>query len=295
MDRSRRQLPAFRRRSAMEASVPLSEIPRTLEAGVLHSFPDANPRRFAAWLKAAGEQPGVECEFVLFVALLVGVRLRVTREDLSQVLEQLWAWFTSMPKKLKPEVADLVIEALAPALAAAVEGRGWQFGATGSRIRRQGRPPESRAVWTTALLASDYFRQAGVAGAQARELATLLAAVLSGRAEAGVSELYRARGLPHRPSPRRLLKAIEERYEHWLELEGMQQRDAATEKVTAADMAAWRERHRALTQMLGMYGAERFARLVLGQMPDDLWQPFVAVRDRRKASRCGSHVIRPSH
>jgi hypothetical protein len=277
MGRSRRQLPAFRRRSAMEAPVPLSEVPRTLEAGVLHVFPDANPRRLAAWLKEVVEYPGVEREFLLFVALLAGIRLRVTREDLAQVLEGLWAWLTSMPKRLKPELADLLLEALAPALTAAVEQRGWQFGSAGKRVRRQGRPPASRAVWTTALLADCYLQQAGVAGARARELAVSLAAVLLGRQEAGVSELYRARGLPRRPDPKKLLAAIEERFADWLGREAMQQHDPAPEEDDATEFAGWRARHRPLTQVLGMYGTERFAQLILEELPDDLWRPFAAV------------------
>jgi len=57
----------------------------------------------------------------------------------------------------------------------------------------------------------------------------------------------------------------------------MQQHDPAPEKANVSETAAWRARHGPLTQLLGMYGTERFAQLILAQIPDDLWRPFAAV------------------
>ena len=277
MTRPRRQLPSFRRRSALEASLPPSAVPRTLGKGVLQAFPDANPGRLAAWLTEAEQQPGIESEFLLFVALMVGVRLRVTREDITQVLEELWAWLTTAPRGMKRPLADLLLEVLTPELVAVVERRGWQFGATGKRIRRRGRPPESRALWTTALLVDSHLQRAGVARKRARELAVSLAAVLSGRTDAGVSELYRTRGPRRRPDPKPLLSALQQRYEDWLQREGQHVRDPAPDQSSGEEGAAWRRRRRPLWQILGVYGAEHFARLILAQVPDKLWKPFAAV------------------
>jgi len=264
----------YRRRSALQARVPPSEIPHTLEGGVLSVFPDTNPRRLAAWLDETRAAAATESELLLFLVLIAGVRLRVGRDELVPVFENLWTWLTSAPRRMPPALAELVIEALTPELKRAIERRGWRFGPGGELIKRRGRPPEARAAWTAALLAEHHLVAHGALAPKARTLATSLAAVLLGRESVESPEFYRTRHRIGIPDPSRLDRAIRERYETWLAQHAIQVRDPAAPNEEVELRAAWRERHRPLTQFLGSYGAEQFARLILEEIPEAFWAPF---------------------
>ena len=214
---------------------------------------------------------------MLLMALLSGVRLHVARDNLVSVVEHLWSWLTSHPRHMPPPLADLVIEALSPELKRVIEGRGWRFGADGAPIRKRGRPLEARAAWTAVLFVESELRRGGTPAGAARELALTLIAVLLGRRSVEAPERYRARKPMGNPDPSSLALAIRERYETWLEREGVQLRDPAPDRADGQAYATWRKRHRALTQLLGMYGAPEFARLLLSQLPAHLWTPFLRV------------------
>jgi hypothetical protein len=268
---------SYRRRSALEAKAPAVKIPRTLEAGVLSVFPDANPRRLAAWLDEARAAGAAEPEPLLFLILVVGVRLRVSRDEVVAVFEDLWTWLAAPPRLMQPELAELVIEALTPELRRAIKRRGWRFGPGGELTRRQGRPPEARAAWTAALIAENHFVANGAQQTKARTLAISLAAVLLGRQAVEAPEFYRSRRRMGVPDPSELASAIIERYEEWLSRHAKQLRDPAPLAEQADLHLAWRGRHRPLAQLVGMYGAEKFARLIFEEIREELWVPFSKV------------------
>ena len=251
--------------------------PGTLEGGVGWAFPDSNPGRLAAGVESVRAIEGVEAEPLLLMALLSGVRLQVARDDLVSVLGQLWSWLTSRPRSLPPPLAELVIEALRPELKRVIEGRGWRFGAEGEPVRKRGRPLAARVAWTAALLVERALRRAGTRAGTPKEFALALVAVLLGRRSVEAAELYRARKRMGNPDPSSLALAIRERYETWLEREGRQLRDPAPDRADGAAYASWRASHRALTQLLGIYGAPTFAGQLLSELPAHLWTPFLSV------------------
>lgn len=241
-------------------------------------FPDANPRRLSQWVRDAHTRTAAEVEPLLFLALLCGTRLWVERDTVTGFLEELWRWLTGAPRRMPRELADVLIEALAPDLTRVVEARGWRFGEGGRGIKQPGRPPEARAAWAAALVIESHLVRTGASPASARELAILLVAVLLGRGAVEPSEFYRARRRLGKPDASALGRAVMERYEIWLAREGVQLRDPLPSPEDADAIAAWRDRHRALTQLLGMYGTDKFARLILAEMPEGSWTPFLDVK-----------------
>ena len=184
---------------------------------------------------------------------------------------------------MRPALAELVIEALTPELKSAIERRGWRFGPSGDLIKRQGRPPEARAAWAAALLAENHLARRGATPAKARSLATSLAAALLGRRAIESPEFYRVRRRMGAPDPNALATAISKRYEKWLSQHAMQLRDPIPPPEQIALRLSWRERHRPLAQFVGMYGAEKFARLILEEVPDEFWTPFSRMESPRIA------------
>jgi hypothetical protein len=287
MGRPPRTLPPYRRRSALAAGHAAPKAPGTLEAGILSAYPDANPRRLEEWAGRVVGETAAEPEPLLFMALICGVRLEIERDDAESILEQLWAWLTSPPRRMPHKLADLLVEAWSTELRRIVETRGWRFGHAGRPINRQGRPPEARAAWTVALLVERQLLASGVPPAPARELACALAAVLLGRRAVASAEIYRARKRIGNPDPTGLAAAIMGRYESWLRSEAAQLRDPAPSEDPDS-LAEWRARHRRLAQLVGIYGAGKFARLVLREIPAELWAPFLNLEGPSEARRRGT-------
>ena len=282
MRRTRQPPLAYRRRPVLAARLAAPVPPGTLQGGAGWAFPDSNPGRLAAWVESVRAIEGVEAEPLLLMTLLSGVRLQVARDELVSVLEQLWSWLTSRPRNMPHPLADLVVEALSPELKRVIESRGWRFGTDGEPVRKRGRPLEARAAWTAALLVEGELRRTGkIAATTARELALALVAVLLGRRNVEPPELYRARKRMGNPEPSDLALAIRERYETWLEREGVQSRNPAPDRADAAAYAAWRRRYIALPQFVGLYGAPGFAQLVLQDIPPKVWALFLSVEAPR--------------
>ena len=279
MSPPRRQPPEYRQRSYLEAPEDGSRrSPRTLHAGVAAVFPNANSRRLAAWIRDVRADSAAAPEVLLFLVLLCGARLSLARDSVAEILEELWTWLTGPPRDMPRELADLLIESLAPALTRVVESTGWRFGPGGRGLKRSGRPPETRAAWAAALLVDDQMRRSGDSPIRAQKLALPLVAVLLERDVPLASELYRARRRLRRPDLSALTAAAVARYETWLEREGTQCRDPRPAPADADATAAWRKRHGALTRFLGMFGPEQLARLILDEIPQDLWAPFLAAK-----------------
>ncbi len=300
--------PEYLKRSwADELFNPPPPEPRTLKAGICAAFPDANPKKLAAWVKkiraSTKSEPELP-ELLLFSALICGIHFRITHPEVVSVLEDLWKWLTWHPRNMKPDLAELLIEAWTPGVTRAVERRGWQRGWPGGpHIRARGHPPTARGAWVAALLAEHYLRETAVQKAVVH--ATALASVLLGR-EAEPNEFYKFRGEIAEGVVGEIARMIAERYEWSVEQDGVRQRDfaplrfekpseeplrlmsvprpEATLKVLTIrglvkEYPEWRERHKALSATLSAFTCEGVARGVLEKIPDKLWEPLWGVRE----------------
>ena len=155
----------------------------SLRGGVVRAFPGLSEARLAGWVREVQQTPGVEVEAeeLLFAMLLCGVRLGVYGPDLAAVKGELWAWLTWAPRHMPAHLADLVVEALTPGLARAVERRGSKVGPSGTSGLKGGRPPLGSAAWAAATVVDRRLRSPAGEPHRVRQLTLALAALLLGR------------------------------------------------------------------------------------------------------------------
>jgi len=126
----------------------------------------------------------------------------IYQPEVSEILRELWEWLTWNPRNMKPELVDLVVDALAPQLQRELRARkGWRVGPSGDREKKPGRPPTSRPAWVAAAAIDTHLRAKGVGALDATDRALELAAILTGREMAAPEELRHAH--MGNPSPAR--------------------------------------------------------------------------------------------
>jgi hypothetical protein len=214
-------------------------------------FPKMDTGRLGVWLKSLRE-PASASETLLFIALVCGTRFGIRLPEVNDVLRQLWEWLTWNPRNMSHDLADLVVDALAPALERELEGR------------------ENWRVGVTALVADSYFREVGLGPAEATERSLELAAILTGRELAVPEELRRAKRELGIPDLRRLIKVIREQYEWWVERDAIVSGDQSSPSEPAA-RAARALNHRSLRSALKKYGARTLAELAVNKIPNEAW------------------------
>jgi hypothetical protein len=260
----------------------------SLRGGVASAFPGLSEAKLAAWVSEVQQTPGVEVEAeeLLFAMLLCGVRLGVYGPDLAAVQRELWEWLTWAPRNMPAELAELVVEALTPGLAQAVERRGSKVGPAGASGLKGGRPPLGPGAWAAAMVVERRLRSQAVKPRRARELTFALAALLLGRPSVAPYEFYRERKRRGAHAVERLSVEIVKQYEWWVQHDAVRQSDNAR-PGDERTYRAWRRKHRTLKWVMSQFGSESVARLSLSHFPDELWHPFLspATREREFASR----------
>lgn len=246
----------------------------TLAEGIERVFADANPRRLEKWRKRC-EKEASSPELVFFAALLCGCHFRISQPDAPSVLGQLWTWLTQHPQKMDRELAEVLIDALTPAIKQTIENRGQKKGwPEGTFERERGRPPKARGALVAAVLAERLLSQNGAKKGIALDLATDLAAILSGRQHVERLELYRLRKRIPLETIASLNGEITKWYEQFLIEDGHRTNDRKPESESPEQQVAWKRRHKNFTQTLYSYGWEQLMAHVLYRIPAKLWQPF---------------------
>ncbi len=269
--------------------------PHTLVSGVLSAFPDANPKKLESWITSVERSGKTAPQSLLFLIVICGVQFRVIQTPTQEILDDLWTWVSGSEKE---ELADLLFEALAPAVAKAHDQRGWQRGLAGKiHMRKRGHPPTSQGAWVAAFLVDCWARNTDRRKHAAR-LATELATVLLGR-EVEPSEFYRRRKKLKGHDLDELTRSLLLEYEFWLQQDAVRAKDYFTLEKGRPEQRRWRRktlgwewlsreslrhrnikyglwrgRHRDLTRVLEEFGPEVLAQLVLRRVSESLWKPL---------------------
>jgi hypothetical protein len=264
---------SFRKRDFAQAvSGPLKSGAEDLLRGVLLAFPKADEGRLETWLGGLRRWPRVEREAVLFVALVCGTRFGIYHPRVNEVLRQLWEWFTWSPRSMPKDLADLMVDALAPRLEKELRAReGWGVGPSGARGKKPGRPPASRAAWVAALVSETYLRDKGLEPADATEKALELAALLTGRKMTAAEELRAARRTLGNLDLKLLCGALGAQFEWSVAHDGVRSSDPPPGSDPLGNPSAWKRRHAPLPHLLAQFGAQSLAEEILQRIPASLW------------------------
>lgn len=261
MAKKRQHIPEFKRTSYRDASEGWPYRTQTLSDCVLEIFPDTNPKRLGKWRADINEE--TDADPLLFMAMVCGVYFRISRPDVKKALEDLWKWLTGGDCYLDEELAEIVIEVLAPHIARVIEARGYKRGwPKGEYVSKKGRPPVSRGAWVAAFLAEKYLTDEGMEATSAKEEAAYLASVLLGRREIALSEFYRDRKKVPKSNIAELTGRLIEEYNHWVK----------EDKLRSSSEG--HARNESLSSLLLYMGYERLCGAVLHRIPQDLWEPF---------------------
>lgn len=255
----------------------------SLDEGLRHLFPATRPREFKVWKEKIGKA-SIETELLLFMALICGAQFRMSRPDPNKALGDLWTWLTQgLHNKMDPDLAELVIEALAPGIMKAIDQRGYRRGPDGPLIKKKGRPPETRGAWVAAFAAEEYLRQMGMKSTRAKEIAIEFIAILLGRKEdkgdekgkkLELSEFYRTRKKAPESIVKELTNELIREYKFLLEQDTIGSIDIKPPENEIEKFAEWNLRHKSLHSYFIRMGYEGVCSLVLSRMPRYLWEPF---------------------
>jgi hypothetical protein len=261
MVKKRRPVPEFKKKSYLDASQGWPFQFQSLSDCVLEIFKDANPKRLGKWLTETGKE--TRPEPILFMAMVCGMKFRIEQPDVTKALEDLWKWMTWGDPCLDKELAEILIEVLAPQMARVIEARGYKRGwPKGEYIIRKGRPPVSRGAWVAAFLTEKYLRNMGIKATTANKQAADFASVLMGRKSVELREYYRLRKNSPKSNIDELTERLIEEYNHWVRQDRLR---ADSEE---------QNRHESLSTELKYVGFEAICGAALGRIPANLWQPF---------------------
>lgn len=249
----------------------------------MHLFPDTRPKELKAW-KEKTRAGSIETELLFFTALICGAKFRVSRIDQKKAFEDLWTWLTQgLHNRMDPELAEVVIEALAPGMMKAIEERGYRRGPDGPLIKKKGRPPETRGAWVAAFVVEEYLRQMGMKSTRAKELAIEFVSILLGRKEdkgdekgkkLELSEFYRTRKKAPESIVKELTNELIKEYKFMLEQDTIGSIDIKPPENEIEKFAEWNLRHKSLHSYFIRMGYEGVCSIVLARMPRYLWEPF---------------------
>ena len=275
-----------KRNFAQAVTGPIKSGAGDLLKGVLELFPKADSKRIDGWIWSLAKWPQVEPEAVLFVTLVCGTRFGIYQPEVSEILRELWEWLTWNPRNMKPELADLVVDALAPQLQRELRARkGWRVGPSGDREKKPGRPPTSRPAWVAAAAIDTHLRAKGVGALDATDRALELAAILTGREMAAPEELRHAH--MGSPSPAELSKVLTAEFEWWVAHDAVMSNKPGPSSGPQPDPLASRATHRSLPNVLARYGARSLAQEVVTRVPSGVW----GTDDRESHPRTHGHRV----
>ena len=244
-----------------------------LQTCVIQIFPDANPKKLERWIHRVTGETSSEPELLLFAAFLCGAQFRIKHPEVQAALGGLWSWLRQHPQDMKPELAELVIEAIGPGMVRAIEARGWLRGwPEGTYVSRKGAPPKNRGAWVAGFLVEQLLSQFNPRSSKVPLSADLVSTLLGRKAEPG--EFYRFRKKVNTDDLRKLSQEIACEYEHWLIQDGVRARDFYSPSQGPEEYQAWRTRHRPLSEILRDFPGEQLPFVVLSRIPGVLWEPL---------------------
>ena len=183
---------------------------------------------------------------------------------------------------MKPELAELVIEAISPGMVRAIEARGLLRGwPEGTYVNRKGAPPKNRGAWVAGFLVHDFLSQFKSRSSKVPLSADLVSTLLGRKAEP--NEFYRYRKKANDDDIRKLSQEIACEYEHWLIQDGVRTRDLYSLPQGSEKYQAWRTRHRPLSEVLRDFPGDQLPFVVLSRIPGTLWEPLWEFDSTRKA------------
>ena len=259
-----------RRDFAQAVSGPIKSGAESLLQGVLQVFPKADAKRLEDWLGGLAKRSSAEREFLLFAALICGTRFGIYRPEVNEYLRRLWEWLTWQSRNMDEDLADLVVDALAPRLASELRARkGWRVGPFEAGDKPRGRPPASRAAWVAALVADAYMRDKELKAGDATQKALELAAILTRREMAAPEELRKARRALGNPDLDKVCESLATEFEWAVARDGSMSGDPKPE--ASAETSEWRRKHAPLANVLKKYGTRPLAERTLRNVRPDLW------------------------
>jgi hypothetical protein len=236
-----------------------------------------------AWQQRVCDE-GQTPEPLLFIALLCGTQFRVFHVEVWPVLDELREWLTSRPRLMPAELAEVLLEALSPAIADALSARGWQAGPEGKPIEVRGRPRENTGAWAAGVLTELYLRGTRAGSAAARQLAEGLVSALVGRAVA-TREFSTARKPSGRPETLRLLEALMSAYDALVELEARRRLAPRPPASDPPARAKWLAMFQSLPHTLAVDGADTLARKALAELKPEIWAVLTSPPPRRASNK----------
>ena len=118
--------------------------------------------------------------------------------------QRLWKWLTwKQDSFMSPDLAELIIEALAPGIGDAIEKRGYERGwPSGEYVKEPGRPLETRGIWVAAVVIKNYLGKSKKKTTKSKvtvEDVLKLITLLLGRDPGGIetTEFIAIQSIPH--------------------------------------------------------------------------------------------------
>jgi hypothetical protein len=260
-------------------SMPVSES-RTLFDYLLEVYPDKKSKNSVARSKILKEwyettKAITEPEPLLFMAAVCGAYFRISHPEIREYLEKLWIFLTQgKGNRMDHELAEILIESLAPLLERTLEMRGYKRGwPEAEYVSKKGQPPLTRGAWVSAFLIDNHLGQIGIKATKAKEIALELIAILLGREIIDNCEFYRI----YRNAPKSIIPELVEKLIR--EYRGLVLQDRLREDVPiSGDLPDEQLKPPANNKMLQAsiqtWGYAELCRLVLNRIPLDLLKPF---------------------
>ncbi len=241
-------------------------------------FPDTRPQRLREWLETM-EKKSVEQEPLLFIASICGAHFRSLSHEvqLKDVQEYLYDWLAwgGDSHRMRPDVAELVVAALAQGIRKEIEERGQRGLPGGEYFRKRGRVPAFRGAWAAALAVANHSTQAGMELTQAREQAVkLISVLLEKEEENALREFNRYYKDVPKDVISDLIRKIIEEYQFWMIQDGVYAGDVEPPQDQVEKHSEWKSRHKSLPILFKQNGCERFCDLVVSRIKPDLWKPL---------------------
>jgi hypothetical protein len=217
----------------------------------------------------------------LFIAIMCGAHFRIkdSEDIVKETLTSLYDWFAwgDDRRRMKPEIAKLVVNALAPGIRSQIEGaghvRGWP---DGSHFRKKGPPIDMRGAWVAALVIENYLRQKDNNSRIAKKQTLDFIAILLGHKaeESVVAEFNRY----YKNAPKAIITDLTNElmaeYKFMMKQDGVIASDFVPSEKHKKKYTKWESRHKSLKHEIKAYGWEELCRSVISRITTTLWEPL---------------------
>ena len=244
-------------------------------------FPKLKPEDLEEWQERTIKN-SIEPEPLLFIAMICGAYFRNERPTSDELLKELKQWF--IQKRMDPELAGLVIEALSPEIKKAIKKKGYKRGwPDGKYISKRGSPAKSRGAWVTALIVENYLRDIGIKDSTANNISVRLAYVLIGRKTGiRINTIEFDRLYTNAPidNIEKLTRKLKKEYQHFLHEDGIRSetKDYEPPRTQIKKHSEWIDRHKAFENVIRAFKCEGICERVISRVSPELWEPFWDIR-----------------